>query len=177
VITYPAGTSFSAIRLESKLGNTQIENLTCETLQLESSTGDVTMKDLSVDRLTRKASLGNYRAERVSAGVASIQTGSGDIQMKSFSTQGLALDSSMGNIAIEGTLHGKSEIRTQTGDVQLSLAQPERSLDYELETNLGDLIISGRRQDEDRIHRQVTGAADIMYVKTNMGNVRMDFRQ
>lgn len=149
-------------------------------LQVRSSSEDITLKDLAAGNILAHASSGNIEAEGLEAGNITIEASSGNIDLDRITASGdLFLKASSGNIGFgdiaaggkgtlklsSGNLDGKSvqsgelEIRSSSGTIEIEAI---RALDkVYIEASSGDVVIG------------LPGIEDDIEVSCSSGNIEL----
>ena len=112
-----------AIKIVASTGDVYVENISASSLDLKTSTGDITARGITsdekitVDVSTGKAHLSNITCKNLTS------TGStGDISLINvIATEKISIERSTGNVTLEGSDATELFITTDTGDVKGSL--------------------------------------------------------
>jgi Putative adhesin len=193
-ITAPPDTS---LRMNDGSGNQEVEGLR-GTIDLETGSGDVRLRDIVSSRvslhdgsgeivaqeisgpLTAEAGSGNVRLEEKGEGDVRIRTGSGDIDVRGV-RGALRVESGSGDAEISGTNTGTWEVRTGSGNVDLTLPA-EAAFDLDATTNSGNIVteraismtVQGDlRKSQHTVRGKVAGGGPLLKVHSGSGDIRI----
>ncbi len=149
------------------------EDAALERVELACGLGDVSVEDLSARSLSVDCDLGNMTLAGVAAGTLELEQSLGDITGTGLTVErSLTVDSDMGDTVLEGDLQGKIELKASMGDVELRLEQGMDCYACDLETDMGEITVNGRREG-DRF--TASGAPHSLEIDNSMGSVTVKF--
>jgi DUF4097 and DUF4098 domain-containing protein YvlB len=193
-ITAPPDT---ALRTHSGSGNQTVEGLR-QTVELETGSGDLRLRDIVSNRMQLHSSSGDIEAQEVSGaftaetgsgnlrlgekgeGDVHVRTGSGEMEVQGMKGA-LWAESGSGGIEISGLNTGPWEIRTGSGNVDLSLPA-EAAFDLEATTGSGrvttdravSMTVEGDlREFDHKVRGKVGGGGPELSVHTGSGDIRI----
>ncbi|MGA3675038.1 DUF4097 family beta strand repeat-containing protein [Lysinibacillus agricola] len=116
------------------------------TVVLNSSFGDTTIRDLNYQQLNLTGDYGDIIFKNTTGDKTEITQSFGDMKLQQFSSNGFVVESENGDINIDGTLNGQSSITSNFGDTTLDLQNKKSEIGYELNTDFGDLTVDKKEQ-------------------------------
>ena len=111
---------FSSINIESTTGNVYIKNISCDSLNIYSTTGDVSINSITCKDLTLNGSSSDININNtILNGKLNINITTGDVELKSFDAREIHIKSTTGDI--EASLLSEKEfiVKTATGDIEI----------------------------------------------------------
>ena len=111
------------IEINVSTGKTELNNVRCNNLISDGSTGNVELKSvIATEKLTMKRSTGNIKFEDCDAGEIFVKTGTGDVTGLLRSGKNFKTDTSTGKVNVPNTTSGGTcEITTSTGDINITI--------------------------------------------------------
>jgi DUF4097 and DUF4098 domain-containing protein YvlB len=184
------------IKLQSDFGEIRLEQVTADTLEIESNAGAIKLKQVTVkETVTAKTEFGNVTLDQVIAKSYDLKTNAGKIEVSgaggslkaaadfgSIEVTGgekveLDLKSNSGSIRYSGSLgEGPHSVRTDFGSITLTLPK-DSALNLSLKTDFGsiksDLPLSGSQSRTSWVGTTNGGGASLT-AKTNNGSVAIE---
>lgn len=124
IITIPEGTVLEEAEIDVGAGQGVIRDITARKLS-----GDVSAGELKGINLTVQEE-------------GSLEVKTGSIDMSRFRGNGMELECRVGSIKLEGSLTGKTAADCNVGEIRLILEGKESDYHYDVDCNLGDVIIN-----------------------------------
>ena len=116
------------------------------TVVLNSSFGDTTIRDLNYQQLNLTGDFGDIILKNTTGDKTEITQSFGDMKLQQFSSNGFVVESENGDINIDGTLNGQSTITSNFGNTTLDLQNKKSEIGYELNTDFGNLTVDKKVQ-------------------------------
>ena len=112
-----------AIKIVASTGDVYVENISASSLDLKTSTGDITARGITSDeKITVDVSTGKAHLSNITCKNLTSTGSSGDISLKNvISTEKIYIERSTGDVTLEGSDATELFITTDTGDVKGSL--------------------------------------------------------
>ena len=173
IITYPAGTAFDSIEIDSDSGKITASDLRAGTLDLDSDMGDIVLSDMTADSMDANIDSGKLDLENVNIGDLKFQLGLGDFTADSYTGKKITGELDSGKAKLSGTVTGPVTITDGLGDVDLTLNGKESSYSYDLTTDLGDIDLAGTKTGSN--FTKIYGNNPLLKITTDSGNIRIGF--
>ena len=143
-----------------------------EEITLTTATGDMTLSDLEAGRIELTCATGDMTLSSVTAQTLLLTANTGDLELRNVSAAEQArLTTNTGDIDAELNAPGGVAAEANTGDVSLTLRGDEEDFALSIETDLGDVTVSGRDNG-----RALDTEGDIpVRAETNTGDVEVWF--
>lgn len=109
-----------------------------ESIEIQSSSGDLNIEEFTLDSLDIDLSSGDVRGKKLVFETGAIKSSSGDINMRDIETNQLKIRSSSGDLRLED-FKGELEGNSSSGDVVIIYKEFKSDLDYK--TQSGDLTV------------------------------------
>lgn len=155
-LTVPKDAALQKLDIESSLGNVDIKNLVCDEVEVASALGNLTLQNISTQKISIDGALG-------------------DITMQNSVVNGkLEISEAMGDADIQGIFQGNVEIDGGMDNIHLTV-QDAGVNDYNLnlQRGLGELKIDGETLTKD-LERN-NGKNRKIEIKGGLGNITVDF--
>lgn len=107
-------------------------------LEIDSSSGDLEIKELNLEELNMELSSGDIQIRKVTFNEGSIESSSGDITLDDVTCDKVNVHSSSGDLKIDD-FTGELEGNTSSGDVRIAYKEFNNNLDYS--TQSGDITV------------------------------------
>ncbi|WP_313803568.1 DUF4097 family beta strand repeat-containing protein [Cytobacillus sp.] len=191
-IYVPSDAKFSDISIVNQFGDTRLDKMKVDKMDIHSNDGDITIKKLQSNELTIKNGFGDISGSKVKteklhvemndgdAEINGIEAAStvfnnkfGDITLREFSSQGLTMKSNDGDIDIQGKLLGNTVIHSSFGDIDLKLSNKESELSYTIRNQFGDISINDNNFEGKAMNKANTEHK--LEIVSNDGDVQVDF--
>lgn len=141
--------------ISNEFGKISLENAETKNLKLEADSGDVTLTDMTFDTGDLTLDLGKLTAR----GIVS---------------NGMKVESSKGEVNVAGKLTGLTDITSDMGKVTVNPGASKDQFSYELNADMGSVTVGGEKMSGNSVVAN-TSAANILKIKTSMGEIRVDF--
>ena len=114
---------YDSVKICLTTGNFRIEDLQCQTLTADSTTGDLTLKNVLVaGKLTADCTTGNVSFDCCDAGEISVSVTTGDVSGSLRSEKIFVANTTTGDIRVPcGTSGGACRISTTTGNIHIEI--------------------------------------------------------
>ena len=166
----------STLDVKAALGKCDMTDVVVDEIIVDIDTGDLTMEKVTSKKFTSDAALGETEFNDVSLGETDIDSDTGNVNGNGFKVTNLKLKVSLGNVDIKNAvIEGDGKINADTGDVNIDFAMNETDLNYELETDLGNININGDRIKGSENSRN-NNAKNNLEIMVSLGNIRLGFR-
>lgn len=109
-----------------------------QSMEIENSSGDLELNELTLDDLDIDLSSGDIRSKKLNINNGSIYSSSGDIIMKDINSAKLDIHSSSGDLKLEDFI-GELEGDTSSGDVHITYKEVNSDIKYT--TQSGDITV------------------------------------
>jgi len=126
-IYVPADKQLDMIVIDSQFGDTTLQGLHYQQLNLFQDYGDITFTNTTGEK-------------------TEIAQDFGDLTLQQYSSNGINIESKHGDINIDGTLNGQTTITSSFGDATLHLQNKQSDIGYALNTSFGDVSINDEEQ-------------------------------
>ena len=123
----PADKKLDMIVIDSKFGDTALQGLHYQQLNLIQDYGDITFTNTTGEK-------------------TEVAQDFGDLTLQQYSSNGINIESKHGDINIDGTLNGQTTITSSFGDATLHLQNKQSDIGYALNTSFGDVSINDEEQ-------------------------------
>lgn len=142
VVTIPENKTMKEIKVDSSMGDIEVRNVDCKSLTLDQAMGEVDVKNVIVE---------------------------GDT----------SIEQNMGDIDIKGSLRGKSDIKNHMGDISIEIQKDAKDkFYYHLKSSMGDLEVD-KKSTSDGFSASLEGGstkADYQIIADNsMGDISLEF--
>lgn len=114
---------------------------------IDSNFGDTSLQGLHYQQLNLMANYGDIEFKNIVGEQTEITQAFGDMTLQQFSSNGFVAESEHGDIDIDGTLNGQSTVTSSFGDTTLQLQNNKSELGFELKTDFGDITVNNQSQD------------------------------
>lgn len=152
----PEGFIFNRVNLNLDVGETRIDFLKSDILELKSGAGSVDIKDIEANQK------------------ATITCGVGEFDIKNSKISNLEFNSGVGRVSITSELSGKCSIETGVGEVDVNLINFNESLSkINTEKGIGELRVNGRTYSGNQEFG--LGNDTIISVKGGIGEINIEF--
>ncbi len=179
------------ISIESKTGDTDLENITMDSLLIRMDTGDASLKNLIVTGdLDAESDTGNIVLNNISADKVILDNATGKISATDLIASSLIADTSTDNVTLtDSTISGTVYLSTNTGNVAVTdstgtgfdlstntgnirfTSAVNLDLRYNLSTSTGHVSVN----EEDQGDRHTTSSGDILLKgDTTTGNITVN---
>ncbi|MCM1216980.1 MAG: DUF4097 domain-containing protein [Lachnospiraceae bacterium] len=155
-VTVPRGTDLGTIDIEIDVGNIELDGLKATRCDIEASVGNIEISACTFDACGFDSDTGNVVVEDAALGNASCSSAVGNVELR---------DCTFGNLKIEADI----------GDTRVRAAQTLADYDIDLELDLGDVTVNGRREGT-RYSAKGTGGYR-MEISSDMGNISVDYEE
>ena len=192
-ITFPKGASLGKVeiisnmgdveisdlkadRLEANLdlGDSSIDDVTCDTAIIDSDSGKVTIKNMECKSIDVILDLGACIINGLKTDEARIESDSGKVDITDIESNGTELSLSLGDLSVKGKLLGNSIIEMDSGSVMLDLRQSRDDTSYSIETDLGSVNINGNKS-TGSVENRIPGAKNNLNINSDLGDVKVSF--
>ena len=169
------GAKFTA---EHTSGNLYVEDAEFDDATMEGSSGNTTLKNMSVAALAAKASSGDLWLGKVQAtGTVTLKTSSGDITVKEATFADTAIEATSGEVYAEQTKTQEFECQTTSGDIVLKKFDADN---LTIKASSGDVRVELRSAKNYTVHTNSgstnypdDGGNGTCKVTTSSGDVRI----
>lgn len=147
VITYPAGSKFENVNIESDSGLVEISDAHISRLDLDNDMGDIKLNNIIVDSLNASVDSGKLTLDKVNADSFKFEMDMGNLKATNFTGGKVSGESSSGTVSIAGTVVGPVDIYNDLGNINLRLNGTENQYSYELESDLGSIKVNNKKSE------------------------------
>lgn len=104
--------------------------------------------------------------------------GAGDMTFKQMNARDITLECGVGNISINGVITGDNDITCDVGRVYLNLDGYRKDYSYDIEADLGSVIIDNDTYHNISDSRIISkGASNLLKLECSIGNITVDFKE
>ena len=166
---YPKGTNFDLITLDTSAGDIFLNDaLTCKTLEIDSSAGDVTLKNVK-GALTVDLSAGDVEAENCEFGKIDFDLSAGSVKLENCTIDGGSVDMSAGSFkAKELVMTSSLDMDMSAGSVTIEFV-PGQEIGYDFDLSAGSATINGEKRGDEYTEKK--GYDVILTVDASAGSV------
>ena len=163
-LSLPKGTKLSTLKGNSSLGDVSLSDLTIQKLDLKLSSGSVTIDNTTVEKGYLSNSLGDINLNKSKLSDSTIKLSSGSINSQQL------------------TLSGDINIDNSLGDIQLNLVKESlETLSFDIETSMGSITVPHNFQsitgenDEvgSKLKRQLDKSSGKVFVRDSAGSIEL----
>jgi len=163
-LSLPKGTKLSTLKGNSSLGDVSLSDLTIQKLDLKLSSGSVTIDNTTVEKGYLASSLGDINLNKSKLSDSTIKLSSGSINSQQL------------------TLSGDINIDNSLGDIQLNLVKESlETLSFDIETSMGSITVPHNFQsitgenDEvgSKLKRQLDKSSGKVFVRDSAGSIEL----
>ncbi len=144
-ITYPKEAVFRDVRIADEIGEVAIGDFSCSNLQIDVGIGSIVARAVKTQTLQISADTGDVKLVNGSADRAELELSLGELTTDKWSTNGLVAELGSGEANLSGTFLGETNIDCTIGDITMQVSDFEKNYAYDLETELGDIRINGKK--------------------------------
>ncbi len=168
-VYYPKGTNFDLITLDTSAGDIFLNDaLTCKTLEIDSSAGDVTLKNVK-GALTVDLSAGDVEAENCEFGKIDFDLSAGSVKLENCTIDGGSVDMSAGSFkAKELVMTSSLDMDMSAGSVTIEFV-PGQEIGYDFDLSAGSATINGEKRGDEYTEKK--GYDVILTVDASAGSV------
>lgn len=152
-VTYPSGTVFEKVDIDSGAGRFEIVSLSCASFDLDLGAGETVIDSLTVSEQ------------------ADIDGGAGALTMKNVDICGIDLDMGVGALAFDGILRGRGDISLGVGEAVFALHGEKEGYTLDLEKGIGEITVDGSKVGNSKIG----GGSDIVKIEGGVGSISINF--
>lgn len=145
VITYPKGTNFRDVRVESDMGKVTADDFSARNLQVDVDLGSIGIKNVHAQTLQISAAAGDVLISDGSADRAELELDLGSLRAENWETKGLVADLNGGEAMLNGVFLGETDVDCDLGDVKLEIQDLKEKYSYELDVDLGSIQVDGEK--------------------------------
>jgi len=132
-ITIPKGTKLEQVKIDTGIGNTNLETIECEKFVLSQGVGNVKIGNITCDTIEIKGGAGTFELENVES-------------------QSFRLEAGVGKTSVKGRLEGTSRIEAGIGAMELALVGTKEDYTIRPETGIGAIYIDGTKVEGNRTY-------------------------
>ena len=125
------------LSMQSTSGNIELSGVTADLATITSTSGEISLKDVSAGDLLTSATSGGIVFNKVTAGKAAISCTSGDISLRNITADAIMVSGTSGDIELLGTKCGSVELNTNSGELEMEDVAAE--LAVKMKTTSGDI--------------------------------------
>jgi hypothetical protein len=175
-ITVPKGFEVNSLEADVNVADLRVEKIAADEARFTSDVGGIEVADVTAKDLTLDAATGDAALTGVEAKNAEIKTNVGSFRADGLHVRkNLLYEGNIGDSVFTGlVLDKKAEFQVNTGNLELGFAMGEDDVEYEIDSDLGDVAVDGRQVDKDYAH-SARGATAKVAISSNIGNVTLSF--
>jgi hypothetical protein len=173
VLTYPKGTKFQTVSIDSDLGSLHIADLTTKQLDIALDAGALSGQNITAEVLIADLNLGSCELEALNVterGEIDMDTGSLTLDDSVMNNSNIEMD--LGSVDYTGALKGVANIRTDMGAIELDLDLAEKELSYDIDSDVGTVRLNGRTLGSSA-HSSAEKATLSLNITSDLGSVRI----
>jgi len=178
MVTVPSGTELSSVVSDTDVSDISISGISAKTLDISANTGDLTVSDCVLEALDVETNVGDILIMNVEADFVTVESNTGDFDALNVSvTEGFDAETDVGSITLENcVLEGKSIISSHVGDIDIVLDMDDDDMNYELEANVGDVIVDGFNEGKSARGEADSGSmGNSLSADSDVGSVNLTF--
>lgn len=150
------------------------EDFIADEARINMGAGNLTIDNLSTERLTLSAGAGNINGSNITANKVKFDGGVGSVNLNGVTLNDADMDSGVGSLNIEGVLLGDNSINCGVGSVNLDLNGNVDDYDLDIESGVGTVRVNGEKV-KGQYHN--SNADNSLEVDGGVGNVSIDFAE
>jgi len=152
------------------------EDCALEALYVSLGAGQLKLANLAAQDMEVSIGAGQLLMEEMALGNLEVSLGAGELRTEDVTVRNLGATVGAGNIEFEGTVFESAQISCSMGNVSMELEGEKEDFDYQLNCVAGNVEIDGDSYVGAVTDRYIdNGAARLMEINCNMGNVEVDF--
>lgn len=169
-IYYPKGAELGDIKLETSAGKINMrDDLTCNSLDIDSSAGACKLANLKSNAVTTDMSAGSMTIENCDLGVCDFDMSAGSCTIINSTLDGGSIDMSAGSFEATGfTLTASLDMDMSAGSVDIEFVDGQE-IGYKFDLSAGSAKINGEKRGDD--YEEVKGYDIILTVDASAGSV------
>lgn len=161
------------VKLETSSGDVKVKELALERVKCSTASGDVTVRKAVLKKLETMSSSGDLTIAEDTVEKGKFVTASGDILVKESTMISMESNSASGDVTVEGSAVEELKSRAASGDLNIQDSQ-SRLLD--LQSASGDMEVSMEKAVEQVKANTASGDVRLSFRETAGAEVRMDSR-
>jgi lia operon protein LiaG len=167
-----------SLKVDTSSGDVEIRDQNLSELSVQTSSGDLRLNSIQASTIAMESSSGDLTGESLNAGHATMSSSSGEIRVRGL-RGGVSAESSSGDISLRfGELDGNVEVESSSGDVGLFLTETA-AFQVEAKASSGDVdcayavTLSGADREirKNRLSGTVGAGTHRVSVKTSSGDI------
>jgi len=154
-VTIPEGMELDTIKIETGVGNAQLQNLICDTFKLSQGVGNVQIGSITANKIN-------------------VQGGAGSFTLENVQSQELKLEAGVGKTSVKGKLEGNSKIEAGVGALQLELVGTKEDYTIRPQTGIGAIYIDGSKVEGNTTYGEGNNQ---IRIQGGMGKIEVSFME
>lgn len=158
----------------SKITITVPEGYKASEVSISGGVGDVSIYDLSMEKLTVDGGVGDIKGKNIVADKVTVDGGVGSIQFDNVEFGTCDIDSGVGDVTVSGVINGDSEFSGGVGDMDLDIEGSRENYSLNIDGGIGSVRVNGQKianLDEN------TSGKKVMTVESGIGSISIKFTQ
>ena len=151
------------------------EEFIADRIKIESGVGEVNIENLSTERLIIKAGVGDLYGKSITAKRVDADGGVGNMKLVDVKFTDVDFDSGVGNVDIEGVILGKSDFSCGVGSVNVRIQGAREDYAIRVDTGLGRVSVNGNKVSRD--YNDTNRADNSIRISGGIGDVDIEFMQ
>lgn len=149
-ISLPA-TQYNKLQINASSGDITVKNMTVTSVQIETSSGDIEASDLTAESYDLNATSGDMELAQLGsiAKEASFRSSSGELSIETLTTDTLLTESTSGDVSLEAITfgQGKSAVTTSSGDIDIAPIFSEETA-LSIHSSSGDQTLTSKNDNQ-----------------------------
>lgn len=176
VITYPEEMNWADIKIQTDLGDLNMENMTIGRLEMLASMGEVELTGISAQAINIQANMGDIVIEDSQCDTSELTCDMGAIEVDGIQVrQSFSADASMGDIGIEGDLRGEIDVNCHMGSVEMGLYGEKSEYTIDASVSMGSLEVQGESGGGFGDHLRTGSGPNSLKISNDMGDIELSF--
>ena len=159
---------------DSTSGDTYISNITASSLKQNSTSGNLTLADSTVNELTLSHTSGDENLRNVTCNSITSGGTSANLELSNVTTNILSHNTTSGDVEGEGISVSDVNITGTSSDVELVISGATEDYNYDIHTTSGDIEVGTMHTEGS--YTSDSGKDKKIYVNTTSGDVELSFR-
>ncbi|MDF3001139.1 MAG: hypothetical protein K0Q48_1258 [Bacillota bacterium] len=154
-------------------GDCTVSDVKADALDVTNNLGKTTLKNVEVRILEAKSQSGDLFLSGITAEQGMLKLNLGKLTAENLNTKGLTVENQSGDVDLGGTLLGDTDITSNLGKVSVSLGATESQYNYDLKTNLGEVMVGDNESSSSM--QAKNGAKNNLKVFASLGDIEVEF--
>lgn len=174
-IYVPTGTVINGITIEDNCGDITLSGLECENIDVTNDYGDIELDNINATNLNLINSCGDVDVTNSQFGNGNIELEYGSVNIESTTIDVVKIDNACGDIETDSLTSKNIEVSDDCGDIELHLLGDISQYDYEVDTDLGDVVFNDTAVESSSTKSE--GAEYKLQVKNSCGDINISFQK